>query len=1133
MLSKAILCYIFAIIFLFLINIDPAFSVSGTSYEFELSKAITSHKKPVSSVVFNQDGSLIATGSTDGSVKLWETNTGKQIKAIIKHPHPITSISFNPNGKLLAVGLESGVIALWDINYKERIRTINGHEGKIYSLRFNKDGSVLASGSEDKTVKLWDMKSGNELKTFRDHTGPVYSLAFSPDGKNLASCSAGGSVRIWEISSGNSIQTLREASGKAVHSISYSPDSKTIASGSADGSVRLWDVITGTERISLVCSSVTRRNEIGQKGSIGTDDCLSISPDGRLLASGSTDGTLMVWEIASGSIVNQQKPHQGSINSVIFSPDGKSLATTGDDGIVKFWKIRVTESLRVTLNAPYDGWQRGILKLGAEVIGTSDKITFQFTFRRATEEQNSLDDSTWNNIFEDNEPPYEVEWDTRQPFPDVAKNVQIRVVAERQPGISAIDIIKSIVSIDNQQSITNHDYDGLWHKSDFSISLSASDGDGIGVLAIYYRVNYGTKKDVRRDGQPKITDQGSNTLEYWSVDKLENEGEHKILTDVKLDKTPPNFTDWSKEPQVLSKDYSGNLRISVRVIDDYSGLEGKILQLDYHIGMDTAYNGYKNMTALGDNVWYYDISEPSDGWKQYVGKPLYYKVKCEDFAGNSGESVEQQELIGSTKAPPTVKITTAFKSWENGKIKMEANALDSDGTIASVRFEYTLDGVKWTQIGTIQQAPYTIEWDTKPIVPEIAKNVMIQARTIDSDGLVAKHISSAFGIDNQLPVTTQDYDGQWHKANFMVNLNADDGNGSGIARIMYKINDGYERNVQSDGQPEIDELGENTIEYWSVDVAGNEEAHKTLTGVKLDRFPPSIESWKAKKEGNILHVEVKVSDTSSGLGDSPQFDYHAGSEILSGYKDMVKKDNNLWGYDVNLADLGDLAGKKLFCKVSARDVAGNLSIKTWESDMTEDTTSTTVVESKPQEESPKTSTSRSAVQRENRTEPVADKGAETEIIPKNEVKSVLPLLGGTRGEKSSIIWLSQAPNTVKPGTKLSLSGKIEAKLTGSESVSITLIAPGDLVYVSHTYTDSKGEFNFNVPLSSDGEWKLLTGWDGNSKYQPATSDTIKIRVISENSLTQTQTKNKIDLFSTKSIIIGVLALYLLIIGLFR
>jgi len=1094
--SKATFCYIFAVIFLFLIINNPAFSSSGITYEFVLSKTIASHKKPINSIVFNQDGSIVAAGSADGSVKLWETNTGKQIKAIIKHPHPVLSMSFNPNGNLLAVGLESGAIALWDINYKERIKTINGHKGKIYSLRFNKDGSILASGSEDKTVKLWDMKSGNEIKTFTDHTGAVYSVAFSPDEKTLASGSDGGSIRIWEISSGNSIQTLREASGKAIHSISFSPDGKTIASGSVDGSVRLLDVTAGTERIALV----------GQKNSIGIDDCLSFSPDGKLLASGSTDGTVMVWEIASGDIVNQQKPHQGSINSVIFTPDGKSLATTGNDGTVKFWKIRVTESLKVTLNAPYDGWQRGILKLGADVIGTPDKVTFQY----------SLDGAAWNNIFEDNEPPYEVEWDTRSSFPNVAKNVQVRVVAERQPAISAIDIMKSILSIDNQQPVTSHNYDGLWHKSEFSINLSASDNDGVGVLATYYRINYGAKKDMRRDGQPKITDQGSNTLEYWSADKLENEEEHKILTDVKLDKTPPNFTDWSKEPQVLSKDYSGNFRISVRVTDDYSGLESKIPQFDHHIGMDTTYNGYNNMTSIGDNVWYYDIPEPSDGWKQYVGKPLYYKVKCEDSAGNIGESIEQQELIGSTKVPPTIKITTAPRSWESGKIKLESDASDSDGTIASVRFEYTLDGIKWIPIETVQKAPYKIEWDTKPVVPELARDVRVQVRTIDSDGLVAKDVSSAFNIDNLPPNTTHDYDGQWHKANFTVNLKADDGNGSGIARIMYKINDAYEKNVQSDGQPEIDEQGENSLEYWSIDVAGNEESHKTLTGIKLDRFPPSVESWNVKKDGNILHIEAKVTDIYSGLSASPQFDYHVGSETqFSGYKDMVKKDGNLWGYDVNLADSGDIAGKKLFCKVNVRDVAGNLNIKMWESEMTGETTSTPVVESK-QEETQKT------VPTEPMVDKSADKGTETEVISKKEVT----------GEKSSIIWLSKAPGTVKPGTKLSLSGKIEAKITGNESVSITLLAPGDVAYVSQTYTDSKGEFDINVPLNSDGEWKVFTSWDGNSKYQPATSDTIKIQVVSENYKIQTKEKT-IDLFSKKSIIIGVLALYLLIIGLFK
>jgi WD40 repeat protein len=1091
MLLRAILSCILVIIFICSIGTDPAFSVSGTSYEFILSKTVINHKKPIASAVFNPDGNLIATGSTDGSVKLWEVDTGKQIKAIIKHPNPVSSISFSPNGNLLAVGLDTGAITLWDINYKERIKTLKGHEGKVYSLRFNKDGSLLASGSEDKTVKLWDMKSGDEIKSLKGHTGLVYSIAFSPDDKNIASGSADGSVKIWEISSGKNTLTLKDTNGKAIHSISFSPDGNTLASGLADGDVRLWNVASGAEKSTLV----------GQKAGIGMDNCLSFSLDGKILASGSTNGTIMVWEVASGNVVNEQKSYK-SINSIIFSPDSKSLALAGDDGIVKLWKIRVTESLKVTLNAPYDGWQRGILKLDAEVIGTPDKVTFQY----------SLDGSTWNNIFESIQPPYSVDWDTRQIFPDVTKNVQIRVVAERQPGVSAVDIMKSILSIDNQLPITNHDYDGLWHNSNFSINLSASDGDGIGILAIYYKINYGAKKDIRRDGQPKITDEGKNTLEYWSADKLENEEEHKVLSDIKLDKTPPSFSDWVKDPQVLSKEYSGNFRISLLITDNGSGLEGKTPQIDYHIGSDTAYSGYKNMTAEGD-IWYYDISEPSGGWSQYAGKPIYYKVKCEDFAGNSGESVEQQELIGSTKVPPTVKITSVLKNWMSGKIKLEADASDSDGSINNVKFEYTLDGIKWIPLNAVSQTPFSIEWDTNSVVSDVTKGVKVQALATDNDGLVAKDVSSAFGIDNKPPTTIQDYDSLWHKANFTVNLSADDGNGSGIARTMYKLNDGYERSVQSDSQPEIDEQGENTVEYWSIDVAGNEETHKTLSGVKLDRFPPSVENWNIKKEDNTIHVEAKISDDYSGVDASPQFDYHIGSETqFSGYKDMVKKDNNLWRYDINLADSGDAFGKTLFCKVSAKDVAGNLSIKTWESEVTGETQPTTVVESKPQEESTKVST----------TEPPIDTNIETKPIRRTEAQ----------GEKSAIIWLSKAPNTVKPETTLTLKGKIEAKLTDNESVKVRLIAPGEVVYESNTYTDAKGDFDFDVHLSSDGEWKVVTSWDGNSKYQPATSDPIKIKVVSDAAQAQPQMK-AMDLFSKKSIIIGVLALYLLIIGLSR
>ncbi|MGB9597001.1 MAG: OmpL47-type beta-barrel domain-containing protein, partial [Candidatus Poribacteria bacterium] len=434
---------------------------------------------------------------------------------------------------------------------------------------------------------------------------------------------------------------------------------------------------------------------------------------------------------------------------------------------------------------------------------------------------------------------------------------------------------------------TINDYDGKWQTSDFSINLSASDGDGIGVAGIYYRINYGNKKDLRRDGQPKITDQGKNILEYWSVDRLDNEEEHQILENILLDKTPPTFSDWYKEPQVLSKDYSGKFRLLVKVSDDISGLEGKIPQIDYHIGTDSRYDGYEDM-AKSDDFWYFDIPEPIGGWSKYLNKPLYYKIRCQDVAGNVVESPEQQELIGSNKVPPIIKISNTFKNWEGGTIKLSADASDSDGNIAKVWFEYSTDGVRWNPIRALQQPPYTIDWNTKSVFNDIVKNIKIQVNAVDNDNLMAKDISPEFNIDNQPPSTSYDYDGLWRKSDFIVNISANDGNGSGISAIKYKINGGYERTVQSDGQPKFDEQGENSLEYWAIDNAGNEESHKTLTGIKLDKLAPIVESISAKKIGNKLNIEAKITDKLSGISGSPQIDYQIGSEgQFSGYKDMI------------------------------------------------------------------------------------------------------------------------------------------------------------------------------------------------------------------------------------------------------
>ena len=1075
---------------------DRASGFEYLEYLFEISKELTAHRGPVRSVVFSPDGHLIASGSTDSTVKLWDADSGKQIKALMRHPFPILCVAFSSDSGILAAGSEAGTISLWDVNYRERIRTLKGHKEHVWSICFSHDGALLASGSQDSTIRLWDMGSGKEIRTFSSHTDSVHSVSFSPDSKVLASGSADGTVKVWDIKSGKDILTLKESTGH-VNSVCFSPDGKTLASGSGDGIIRLWDVASGKETGTFS----------GHGDAIGVGDCLSFSPDGRILVSGSADNRILVWDISSGDTINELETHTGAVDSIAFSPDGRRMVSADLDGAAKLWKIRVIESLGITLDAKYEGWQRGTLKLKADVLGLPDVVRFQY----------SPGNSEWLDIAEVQEPPYSVDWNTRSSIPDLSKDVRLRVIAERTTGTTAMDAADGIFAVDNEPPNTEHDYDGLWHKADFHINLTADDGSGIGLEITKYKLDYGPEKSTRWNGQPRITKEGTNALEYWSVDELGNEEPHKLLSDVKLDKAAPMFSDWIKRPENLAEGFAGRFRVSVQVMDGSgSGLAGKIPRFDYHIGSDTAYDGYEDMFEEGDNLWYYNIPESPEGWDYHQGKSIYYKVICEDVAGNVGESAEQQELIGSTRTPPTVKMTSAFRNWENGLLAIEAEASDADGVVTDVRFEYSLDNVTWIPIGASATPPYSVEWDTTADIPEFAEAVWVQSTATDNDGLSAKDVTPSFGIDNQPPVTNHDYDGLWHKMDFAVNLTADDGDGSGISSVKCKLNGGYERDVLIDGQPKIYEQGKNALEYWSIDVSGNEEIHKVLSDVKLDRLAPFFENWHAERDDNILRVEVNIVDADSGLGTTPQFDYHIGSDTrYSGYKEMEKIDNDVWKYEIDISSyLPDAIGKTAFCKASAKDAVGNLGINMWEYEITG-----VGADLKPG----LTDVAPSPV-----SEPTQEEDIDISPAPVSQGK----------GKRSSIVWTVQTSGTINIGEEVEIQGQLKPEMNRPVSLDLTVIAPNDIVYVSRMDADPDGAFESNTMLTSEGEWKIFADWGGDSEYEPARSKALTFQVVLEKSVPDTDTtddtaKKAGRFLKRNTMIIGVLFLYILIIRLYR
>ncbi|MCP4347060.1 MAG: hypothetical protein GY795_16220 [Desulfobacterales bacterium] len=290
------------------------------------------HTNWVRSVSFSPDGKTLASGSNDNTVRLWDVTSGSEIRRFEGHTNLVLSVSFSPDGKTLASGSSDNTVRLWDVASGSEIRHFEGHTNWIRSVRFSQDGKSLISGSDDTTVRLWDVASGNEIRRFEGHTNLVRSVSFSPNGKILVSGSSDNTMRLWDVASGNEIRRF-EGHTNFILSVSFSPDGKTLASGSYDNTVRLWDVTSGSE--------------VGRFGGhTNLVRSVTFSPDGKTLASGSSDNTVRLWDVASGSQIRHFWGDTDSVRSVTFSPDGKTLASGSSDNTVHLWDVASGSQIR-------------------------------------------------------------------------------------------------------------------------------------------------------------------------------------------------------------------------------------------------------------------------------------------------------------------------------------------------------------------------------------------------------------------------------------------------------------------------------------------------------------------------------------------------------------------------------------------------------------------------------------------------------------------------------------------------------------------------------------------------------------------------------------------------------------------
>ncbi|KAI9702650.1 MAG: WD domain protein [Bogoriella megaspora] len=341
-------------------------AVKPTTLNYRLRTILHGHKKGISMVKFSPDGQMIASASADGTVRIWNSQTGKHQQTLEGHLAGISAISWSPDSKLIASGSDDKTIRLWIVaTGKQHPKILSGHHNSVFSLAFSPTGSMLVSGSFDEAVFLWDVRTPRMMRSLPAHSDPVSGVDFCLDGTLIASCAGDGLIRIWDTPSGQCLRTLVHEDRQPVTGVRFTPNGKFVLAWTLDGCVRLWNYGEGrcvktyqghkNEKYSLGgCFGIFYAQEIeeGQlrngafdtkvEGGLATSEMEAFA----FIASGSEDGALVIWDVQSKDTLQRvADAHSGPTMSVDAHPAKVLLVSGGADSMVKVWEIASTSEV--------------------------------------------------------------------------------------------------------------------------------------------------------------------------------------------------------------------------------------------------------------------------------------------------------------------------------------------------------------------------------------------------------------------------------------------------------------------------------------------------------------------------------------------------------------------------------------------------------------------------------------------------------------------------------------------------------------------------------------------------------------------------------------------------------------------
>ncbi len=377
----------------------------------------TGHRNLVKAVAVSPDGLWAATGSLDTTIRIWDTESGRELRSMTGQAGAVKALAISPDGKWLASGGNDAALRIWNVETGAEAKKFSVHEGTIDALAYSPDGKRLISGGTDQKARLLDAESGKTIFTF-DTLSVVSSLAFSPDGLFLASGGSDKVVRLWNLSTGKKTRELKGHTDE-ISALRFSENGTLLASGSVDMTIRLWRTANGDKAGTLtghagkivgVAFSLPDRllaadftgvvktwnlvsktavqsvSDSADRAILGDAESAAFSSDGSFVLMGNGGGTASVVNTGTGIRSNLLENHTTGFYGIAFSSNRQWLASASYDNSVKLWDLQTGQSLaplrghagRVTSVAFADEEGRRLISasLDASII-IWDTVTFK------------------------------------------------------------------------------------------------------------------------------------------------------------------------------------------------------------------------------------------------------------------------------------------------------------------------------------------------------------------------------------------------------------------------------------------------------------------------------------------------------------------------------------------------------------------------------------------------------------------------------------------------------------------------------------------------------------------------------------------------------------------------------------